>query len=146
MVEGHSRRDVAVQQLETALRLYFEGRDFYSVITLAGAADTILAQMLRIEGKEPRLEELKKATVEIARSLLGQEVSPKWVADRANLARNALKHWDPDQPVRVSFDAKEEATDMLDRAVTNYWSLVGEVTPEMQRFMTAWLSSRAQES
>lgn len=140
MVEKHDRRDMAVRQLETALRLYFEGQDDYSVITLAGAADTILGQVLKSIGKEPRLESIKTATVQIARVMCKEELSAKWVAERANLARNALKHWDPDQPAVVEFDAREEATDMLDRAVTNYWTLMNQLTPEMEQFVTKTLA------
>lgn len=141
MIEAHDRRDMAVRQLETALRLYFEGEDLYSVITLAGAADTILGQVLKSIGKEPRLENIKAATVGIARSLYGEDVSSKWVAERANRARNALKHWDPDQPVIIEFDAQEEAADMLDRGVTNYWSLMGHLTADMQRFISRLLGA-----
>ena len=61
----HDRRDMAVRQLETALRLYFEGEDFYSVITLAGAADTVLGQVLRALGKKPNLESSKQAAAAI---------------------------------------------------------------------------------
>ena len=42
MVEmAHDVQCIALRQLETALRLYFEREDYYSVITLAGASEEI---------------------------------------------------------------------------------------------------------
>ena len=42
----HDVQDVALRQLETALRLYFESEDYYSVITLAGASEEIFGKLL----------------------------------------------------------------------------------------------------
>ena len=42
MRSEHNARCCALQQLETALSLYFEGKDYYSAITLAGAAGKIV--------------------------------------------------------------------------------------------------------
>ncbi len=54
-VRAYYREDLALQQLETALRLYFEGKDFAAVVTLAGAADEIFGQLLRATGRESSL-------------------------------------------------------------------------------------------
>ena len=43
MVEmAHDVQCIALKQPETALRLFFEWEDYYSVITLAGASEEIL--------------------------------------------------------------------------------------------------------
>lgn len=133
-VEPHDRRSMALQQLETALFLYFERRDYYSVITLAGAADEIFGQLLRAQGAEPRLESIKRSVAAIFEHLRGRPLDPAYVAQRANFARNALKHWNEGQPLVVEFDAIEEAKDMLERAISNYWSLEEELTAAMKRF------------
>jgi hypothetical protein len=125
---------MALAELETALRLYLVGEDFYSVITLAGAADEIFGQLLRAEGRESSLETLKAAVVAIGLALGGTVVDPKAVALRANLARNALKHWSPGQPLVVPFDEVAEAKDMLNRAVDNFWTLEQKLSPAMERF------------
>jgi hypothetical protein len=134
-IKTHHRLDMATVQLETGLRLYYEGTDDYSVITLAGAADTIFGQALRAAGKEPRLETIKKAAAQIYERSTGRKMDPRYVPLRANLARNALKHWDPDQPLSVDFDARREASDMLDRAVSNYFSLTNTASLAMERFL-----------
>ena len=133
-VEQHGRREMALQQLETALAIYFERRDYYSVITLAGAADEIFGQLLQASGEEPRLESIKKSVVAIFERLNGRSLNPLWVAERANLARNALKHWNEGKPLIVKFDAVQEAKDMLTRAIANYWALEEMLSPAMQRF------------
>lgn len=43
---AHDIHCVALRQLETALRLYFEREDYYSVITLAGASEEVFGSFL----------------------------------------------------------------------------------------------------
>ena len=133
-LERHDRRALALTQLETALRLYFEGTDYYSAITLSGAADEVFGQLLKVRGQEPRLESIKKSVAAIFERLEGRPMDPARVAERANHARNALKHWNEGQPLVVEFDAVEEAKDMLERAISNYWALETKLSPAMTRF------------
>jgi len=135
------RRIMAVTQLETALRLHFEGSDYFSVITLAGAADEVFGQLLAAQGVDNSLEQIKKATSAIHLKLFGKELDPAWVAQRANHARNSLKHWAPNQPLAVTFDPTEEAKDMLNRAVNNYWALEHKLSPAMERFQREYMAA-----
>jgi hypothetical protein len=48
----HNKLDITREQLRTAVMLYCSGRDRFSAITLAGAADVILSQLLLNEGRE----------------------------------------------------------------------------------------------
>ncbi len=48
---AHDVQCMALRQLETALRLYFEREDYYSVITLAGASEDIFGKLLSGGGK-----------------------------------------------------------------------------------------------
>src|SRR2546421_6232717 len=132
---------MALTQLETALRLYFEGSDHFSVITLAGAADEVFGQLLAAQGTCNSLEQIKKATSAIHLKLFGKELDPSWVAQRANHARNSLKHWAPGQPLAVIFDPVEEAKDMLNRAVDNYWALEHSLSPAMERFQRGYMAA-----
>lgn len=133
-VRAYYRDDLALQQLETALRIFFEGGDFASVVTLAGAADEIFGKLLAADGRENSLEILKKAVVAIHLKLYGETIEPGLIAERANHARNNLKHWDRTQPLIVKLDLSQEATDMLSRAIDNYWALKEKLTPAMERF------------
>ena len=41
--QAYSKKDLALEQIKTALALFRDGRDLFSVVTLAGAAEEILA-------------------------------------------------------------------------------------------------------
>jgi hypothetical protein len=133
-IRADYREDLALTQLETALRLFFEGSDFASVVTLAGAADEIFGKLLSAAGKENSLESLKKAVAAIHQRLYGEPGNPTEIASRANRAKNSLKHWDIGQPLIVKLDLEQEAKDMLFRAIDNYWMLKETLSPAMERF------------
>jgi len=130
-IQSFDQKCIALAQLETSLRLYFEGSDYFSVITLAGAAEEIFGKMLSAKGIENSLESKKRTVSQISQKLFGARVSPRWTADRANKARNVLKHL---TSPTVTFDLKEEARDILDRAISNYCLLEEWLTPAMERF------------
>lgn len=102
--------------------------------TLAGAADAIFGSLLTLVGKEPSIESIKNAVGAIHLKLYGESTPPKLIADRANGARNSLKHLDVGQPTIIKFDLRQEASDMLFRAIDNYWNLKNELSPAMERF------------
>ena len=131
---AHDVHDVALRQLETALRLYFEGEDYYSVVTLTGAPEEIFGKLVKENERENALESLRKGGAAIHKAHFDEDIPEKEISDRANRVRNFLKHWDPGKPKALEFDAPEEAKDMLDRAVDNYCGLTGSLTPAMQRF------------
>ena len=140
-IRADYRDDLALKQLETALRLFFEGEDFASVITLAGAADEIFGKLLASAGRDNSLEVLKKAVAAIHQKLYGEAIDPSEIASRANRARNSIKHWDIGQPLIVKLDLAQEAKDMLFRAVDNYWALKETLTPAMERFQHEHLAA-----
>ena len=133
-IEPHSKFDIALSQLETALRLFEEGNDYYSVVTLAGAADEIFGRLLESKGGVSALASLTKAAVAIHLEVHGTPGGEKMFIERANLARNALKHWNVGGSDPVSLDIREEAADMLDRAISNHWAFTHRMTPAMERF------------
>ncbi len=138
----HQIEDMALEQLETALRLYFEAeKSYYSVITLAGAAEEILGKLLKENGQETALDTIKKAVRAVSERLRGEATTEKWVATRANNAKNRVKHGSPNQSKSVEFDAAEEAKDMLQRAIDNYYTLTSKETEKMLRFRRMHVSN-----
>lgn len=133
-IRSHKKDQIALAQLETALRLFAEGSDYYAVITLAGAADEILGKRLESRGGVSALASLTRASVAIHQIVHGVPGSAQRYADRANLARNALKHLRAGGADAVDLDIHEEAVDMLDRAISNYWELTSSLTPAMEEF------------
>lgn len=133
-IRSYYRTDLASIQLETALRLFAEGDDFASVITLAGAADEIFGKTLAASGRENSLEVIMKSVAAIHNYLYGESTPPQQIASRANHAKNSLKHWDRGDPNLISLDLPEEARDMLNRAIDNYWALEERLSPAMEEF------------
>ena len=131
---AHDLHCVALRQLETALRLYFEREDYYSVITLAGVSEEVFGKLLKEGNPQNALDSLKKDVPAVHKALFDEDLAEREVSERANWVRNLLKHWSPGQPKVVEFDAPEEAKDMLDRAISNYFQLTGNPTSAMQQF------------
>lgn len=131
---AYDKKCIALAQLETALRLFREDHDFLAVITLAGAADEILGKLVARQGEDSSVASLNKAAAAIYEHLFGEQAGEGTFVDRANRARNALKHLDAGGSPTVTFDAQQEAVDMLNRAIDNYWTLERALTPAMERF------------
>ncbi len=101
------KKEIAKRQIETALELFFEQKDFLSVITLAGASEEILGSLLRRVGERSMMDHL----IELDKH---------------------LKHANNPAEDELEVDP-EHAVAMLARAVANYTSLASDVTPAMYR-------------
>lgn len=136
--DTYPKLDVACQQLETALRLFFETEEFFSIITLAGAAEEILGGHLKIRGDTTSLESLVKGAVRITEALSGKPSEPKAIRKIANHTKNSSKHMDGRTDVEFRANPKGDAIDILNRAVDNYYSLMSYLdipeTALVQRF------------
>ena len=134
-----SAQEIAEQHLLAALRMWHE-KSFIPCITLAGAAEEILGKRLRRLGVEPTFDNMKRAIVALAGKR--GDVDPKTdklVADLMNQTKNELKHYAGDDS--ISFDLREDAVELLERATSNYMLLTNKALPEMVSF---WESIDAQ--
>jgi hypothetical protein len=121
----HSRIDLACEQLDVAIEIYFAARSFVSALTLAGAAEEILGTELKNRDKASaltkRYEELRrlnpKADLEI----------PTWrqFIEEQNSPRNAAKHiadkkaGDRDYDAFFRSDPETASRKMILRAIQN---------------------------
>lgn len=127
-----SAHDIAEHQLLTALKLWREG-DYLSALTLAGAAEEILGKRLKKLGRESSFEQIKKEIVGLARDQGETDVkTEKLVADLLNQSRNELKHYSGDEV--LSFELRQDAAEMLERALANYYMLTDLVLEEAISF------------
>jgi hypothetical protein len=120
-----SKLAIAKRQLELAARLYNEDADYLGVITLAGAAEEILGNLLRRSGQEAMIDRI----VEMDRELTGGRTFSV-VNSEVNRARNALKHAREPNEDTVLIEPGE-ATAMLARALVNYNRLDGDLSEPM---------------
>ena len=114
------------------LRLWGEGENFFSVITLAGAAEEKFGKCVKAAGKDNSLQSQKQAFAVVYRYLFDEDPDEKEIAQRLNYAKNSSKHFS--QGKTVTLDVEEEAKEMLIRAIDNYWLLEESLTPVMEAF------------
>lgn len=136
-VARYHKVDIAAGQLRTAIRLFLtDGCDMFSAITLAGAAGSILHQLVLDSGKRPfvdfaiKVYDWRKLGPTIARSKYLTHI-------HRLLFINVLKHHNPKQDEVVEFDAEECALAAILKAIADYKTLTGEETGEMKAFL-AW--------
>ena len=138
--------DIAVEQLEDALKAYFDGR-FHSAIVLGGAAEQLLAGYVAKHGLTPAWSQMRTAIVKIANALKAQDgdstdpTTEKDIGDLMNRVYNNSKHAGTKDHV-VWMHPKLAAQEVIDRAISNYDALFGRSEynladlPLAQRFMT----------
>ena len=127
-----SKIDVAAHQLDWAIRLFLDHKDYIPAITLAGAAEEILGKAV---GAGAIYETLKKKFASQF-PLTEKEVSQ----DHLNKARNWLKHWDGRTNTEtVCLELDKEAIQYIVRALANLATHDGSQPSEGPRF-SAWIS------
>lgn len=137
----HNQLVVSEHQLDTAIRLFLDNRDFYSSGTLAGAAEEILGKLLEDAGQEHALNNMISSVLKL---LTAEEVNalsdkPKknprsTISNELNFYRNWLKHYCKDD-FELDIDPEDAAVELIDRAVTNFFQLTGKETTHMRRFL-----------
>lgn len=130
-LEKHKVLDLAQSQLEAAVGLFVSGHDRFSVITLAGAADTLLCTLVTNMGEESFTKQLlqeEKGTPNKTIAEFGREIN-----DIFHI--NALKHMDPDDVDFVIMDQEESAIGAILKALANYVSIRGKREDFVQAFL-----------
>jgi len=123
-VTTHSKLDIAKSQLCSAVFLFASEEDRISAITLAGAADVILSQLLLNEGKENFSDQLMQQEAEKTGVLPARGAHGRAVNDM--LMINTLKHMDPGEDDYVEMDVFVNSLATVSKAVANYVILTGD--------------------
>ena len=119
-IQKYAKEEIALNQVETALTLFFAEGDLFSVITLAGAAEEILGQLLQQKGGGGLLD-LFTPILDILRPS----------------ARKGLKTERPlshETDAYLHMDLYREAVFLLGRAIDDYHALSGNLSANMLRF------------
>lgn len=117
-IRKYAKKDIALQQIETAVRLFQEGRELFSVITLAGAAEEVVGQLLRQRGGEPAG---LFSVLKVLRPGAKRVEEPQWLSTH-------------ETETLVHTDARQEALFLLGRAIDDYEALAGAPTQAMAEF------------
>ena len=125
--------EIAKMQLDTAINLFLSDTDFISSLTLAGASEEISGKLLERDGNDSMLKKLHAWYEETS----GEEIKYAEFAQKANLARNCLKHASVKEEDELEI-YRWETVQMIMRAMTNYKELTGEPSEKMKE-MAAWI-------
>ncbi|MFJ2491412.1 hypothetical protein ACIOV9_07685 [Pseudomonas iridis] len=125
MCEPTPKLLVAVQLLDRALSMYYQEDSYFAALHLAGAAEEIMGVYVERKGHESSFNSLHAVAVKFT-ELLNDDAGakPKDIINLMNYARNRTKHIDREGDDNVYFDPKSEAFDILDRAITNFYTLM----------------------
>ncbi|WP_343548982.1 hypothetical protein [Ralstonia sp.] len=120
----YTRLQLAADQLYAATCLFIAGRDRFSVITLAGAADVILSRLVLNRGQENFTDSIIKMEVDKGGPERKRADAGKAINDM--LLINALKHFDAGEDGIVTVDDLDEcAFAAILKAMVNYVALAG---------------------
>ncbi len=129
----YSKRRLAEIQIFRAIKVLEEQNDPVSALTLAGAAEEILGNMLRAKGQMPAFDSVVEWNEEMwafAATKAKEQGYPlsvpalKEIKRRVNRTRNELKHMCDGKPVAAYY--RWNAEEMLERAIVNYYCLHGK--------------------
>jgi hypothetical protein len=130
----YTRLQLAADQLRAAIGLFIAGRDRFSVVTLAGAADVILSRLVLNAGRGNFTDSIIQMEVEKGQPKRTRVEAGKAVNDM--LLINALKHFDQGESGIVEVDDLEEcAFAAVLKALANYVDLAGKGDDWVGAFM-----------
>ncbi|WP_239028029.1 hypothetical protein [Geomonas subterranea] len=118
-IEKHHKQEIASRHLETALLLYFAQKDLFSVITLAGAAEEMFGQLLRLRETGAKQSPFR-SVLELLRPAKARAKEEHGGAHETDLY--------------VHMDVRHEAEFLLGRAIDDYFTLTGELSVNMRKF------------
>lgn len=131
-IKAYTRLELAANQLEAAISLFVAGRDRFSVITLAGAADVILSRLVINTGQANFTESILRSELEQCGADRTREEFGKEIND--TLFINHLKHMDDDDAGYIDIDLEECTLAAILKALANYVTLAGRKDAFVQAF------------
>lgn len=145
-----SKRQIAEKQIYRAILVLEEQDDPVSALTLAGASEEILGNMLRDKGLKCAFEakvEFDKELWAFAKKRAGATgysldvPEEKEIKNNSNRIRNSLKHKMDGRPVETDYNYQAE--EMIARAISNYRVLYSGKAPSQKR-VARWFEDYVQ--
>jgi len=129
--------DAATNQLDWAIRLFLDSNAFVPAITLAGAAEEIIGEILGDASVFSQVKTVLCTKLNMPSAIVSQR--------HMNKAKNWLKHWkDLKDDETINLDLEGEAIQYIVRALTNLVLHDRSLPSEGPRFFK-WLSTKHPE-
>ena len=121
-----TKLDIACELLDRGLRLYYQGDSYFASLHLGGAAEEILGEYLRRSGRTSTFQSWRTSGVELVNAIHNGDSN--WTSEEMgkalNFAKNRTKHFDQSESETASPDPQADATELLERAVSDYYQLM----------------------
>ena len=145
MIVKLHKTEIARHQIDSAIDLFLEDKDFISALTLAGAGEELTGKLIERAGGKNMLQKLhawyeeetgEKKVYMI--NITAETIKFSEFARNTNITRNTLKHANNSEEDELDIQ-RWEIVQMIMRAMTNYKELVGEPSEKM-KVMAGWIA------
>ena len=113
---SYTKQELALHQLDRAIQLLLDEKDAISAITLGGASEEILGEMVKLRGGVSAHQALIDDCVASGRAIHNEEWKPTEFHEMFAYYRNELKHYRQGSDIFVTAEC---AHPVLDRAIEN---------------------------
>lgn len=127
------KREIAQTQLKEAIALFLDEK-FLCAITLAGAAEEVLARLLNAQGEKSVVEQSFEAIQnlrDVTKLKVMENRPKKEIFNIWNNARNTLKHHSEKSDETITINLFDEAYWMIKRALANSSKLEIPISNEL---------------
>lgn len=131
-----TKLEIAERQLNRAIILLIDHNDRVCAITLAGAAEEVLAGLLKSQGNTDVLSEIIESSMGMGK-IIGQDWTIGDFKSNFNFFRNELKHHDRGFENIPIFE--EAALEIIVRAIENFRIFTGAYSIQMHKFNSKYL-------
>lgn len=140
----YHKKDIATEQLKTAIWLFLHNKDLSSVITLAGASSNILAQLVRNTGEEPFIDYACRIHNHLKGSTPPREKYNHHIEKMLGISVH--KHMKQSDPEEVTLNLQDCAAYAITRAIADYIALYGQEEDFIKAFLKwSWHYQNGQE-
>lgn len=131
-LKTYSKQDIAIEYLNLALVEYVKGTNMFAALNLAGAAEEMLGEIVRLNGAKSAHDKM------IATLGSWYQVAKKAMPKKREIsnfilsAKNGAKHLDGENDLTIELDLEKEVKEIIRKALENYNQIPGLVsTKEM---------------
>ena len=148
MISRYNKLDIADEMLDAAISAFFDTKQYFVAINLAGVAEDLFGGFVEANGGKHGKNELIKLASEIAAMEHSGSLSHADWMKIANHNKNHIKHLNSLEPEQlfVDLDAEDEARAAIGMAIANHDKLNRVPSQAVQRFWIfakAWSENRA---
>lgn len=131
-IQKYRKIDIAMEHLNLALKEYVEEKNMFSVIHLAGAAEEMLGEIVRINKGENALDKIYGWFRSWYRIAGKDSPSNSQINNYILKTKNSVKHINDQDDLFLEIDLNREAQEIIRRAIENFNQLPElSTTPEM---------------